>query len=61
VAEAAPKGRFVVIDRAGHSAALEQPEAVNAAIRSFIAEHAALPKSAQERSSRRIKATSGTQ
>ena len=41
VAEAAPKGRFVVIDRAGHSVALEQPDAVNAAIRAFIVEHAA--------------------
>lgn len=43
VAEAAPNGRYVVIDRAGHSVALEQPEAVNTAIRAFIAEHAAHP------------------
>jgi len=38
IADAIPRSRFVVIPRAGHMAPLEQPEAVNQAIREFLQE-----------------------
>ena len=37
MARAIPKARLVVIPDAGHSAPIEQPEAVNAAVREFLA------------------------
>jgi 3-oxoadipate enol-lactonase len=38
IAAALPSGRFVLIPDAGHMAPLEQPQAVNKAIRDFLAE-----------------------
>lgn len=40
IADAAPLGEIVVIDKAGHSVALEQPEAVNTALRDFLSPRA---------------------
>lgn len=37
IAEQLPQGKFVLIAEAGHMAPLERPEAVNAALRSFLA------------------------
>lgn len=42
VAEAAPDGSFVLVEGAGHSVALEQPEAAAAAIRAFIVKRSAI-------------------
>lgn len=43
IAEAAPKGEWTTIQQAGHSVALEQPDATNAAIAGFIARADAPP------------------
>jgi pimeloyl-ACP methyl ester carboxylesterase len=37
IAERLPRGRYLEVERAGHMAPLEQPAAVNAAIREFLA------------------------
>jgi pimeloyl-ACP methyl ester carboxylesterase len=38
IAEQMPRARFVQIAAAGHMSPLEQPEAVNAEIRTFLAQ-----------------------